>query len=93
MNPPPAPTAVDEPEVKVTARSNSFSNKSQASDESQTAAELVSQLFLIRHELICGRFIRSQELLEADAREALPYVRHLRSPSTSLLIADISLEH
>ncbi|KHN95213.1 Zinc finger, N-recognin [Metarhizium album ARSEF 1941] len=39
------------------ARSNSFSQQSQASDDSQTAAE----------------FLRNQELLEADAREALPY--------------------
>ncbi|KAI9150415.1 Protein mlo2 [Paramyrothecium foliicola] len=38
-------------------RSNSFSQQSQGSQESQTAAE----------------FIREQELLEADAREALPY--------------------
>ncbi|KAF4125999.1 E3 ubiquitin-protein ligase UBR7 [Geosmithia morbida] len=41
----------------ATARSNSFSQDSQTSGDSQTAAE----------------FIRSQEALEADAREALPY--------------------
>ncbi|KJZ70835.1 hypothetical protein HIM_09794 [Hirsutella minnesotensis 3608] len=39
------------------ARSNSFSQQSQTSADSQTAAD----------------FIRDQELLEADAREALPY--------------------
>ncbi|KOS19916.1 Protein mlo2 [Escovopsis weberi] len=39
------------------ARSNSFSQQSRTSDDSQTAAE----------------FIRDQEILEADAREALPY--------------------
>ncbi|KFA50058.1 hypothetical protein S40293_06831 [Stachybotrys chartarum IBT 40293] len=47
-----APTA-----GKATARSNSFSQQSQASGNSQTAAE----------------FLREQEILEADAREALPY--------------------
>ncbi|KAH7313815.1 hypothetical protein B0I35DRAFT_435911 [Stachybotrys elegans] len=45
------------PKVESTARSNSFSQQSQTSDVSQTAAE----------------FIREQEILEADAREALPY--------------------
>lgn len=39
------------------ARSNSFSQQSQKSGDSQTAAD----------------FIRDQEILEADAREALPY--------------------
>ncbi|PHH83014.1 hypothetical protein CDD82_3926 [Ophiocordyceps australis] len=39
------------------SRGNSFSQHSRASDDSQTAAD----------------FIRNQELLEADAREALPY--------------------
>ncbi|KAK0386648.1 hypothetical protein NLU13_6483 [Sarocladium strictum] len=39
------------------ARSNSFSQQSTTSENSQTAAD----------------FIRSQELLEADAREVLPY--------------------
>ncbi|ODA79221.1 hypothetical protein RJ55_04814 [Drechmeria coniospora] len=46
-----------EGEAAAPRRSNSFSQQSQASDDSQTAAE----------------FIRSQEILEADAREALPY--------------------
>ncbi|PHH61772.1 hypothetical protein CDD81_7983 [Ophiocordyceps australis] len=41
----------------VQSRGNSFSQHSRASDDSQTAAD----------------FIRNQELLEADAREALPY--------------------
>ncbi|KAG5948940.1 hypothetical protein E4U53_006089 [Claviceps sorghi] len=41
----------------TSARSNSFSQHSQASDDSHTAAD----------------FLRQQELLEADAREALPY--------------------
>ncbi|KAG5979283.1 hypothetical protein E4U55_005336 [Claviceps digitariae] len=41
----------------ASARSNSFSQQSQASDDSHTAAD----------------FLRHQELLEADAREALPY--------------------
>ncbi|KAK5994896.1 Protein mlo2 [Cladobotryum mycophilum] len=41
----------------VPVRSNSFSQQSRTSDDSQTAAD----------------FIRDQELLEADAREALPY--------------------
>ncbi|KAK2600205.1 hypothetical protein QQS21_005079 [Conoideocrella luteorostrata] len=44
-------------DIAPAARSNSFSQQSQASDDSQTAAE----------------FLRDQELLEADAREALPY--------------------
>ncbi|KAG6168709.1 hypothetical protein E4U51_002002 [Claviceps purpurea] len=39
------------------ARSNSFSQHSQASEDSQTAAD----------------YLRHQQLLEADAREALPY--------------------
>ncbi|QPG98273.1 hypothetical protein C2857_007442 [Epichloe festucae Fl1] len=48
----------DPPQDKVaSARSNSFSQHSQASNDSQTAAD----------------FLRDQELLEADAREALPY--------------------
>ncbi|OAA44187.1 Zinc finger, N-recognin [Metarhizium rileyi] len=50
--------STDPPQDKAApARSNSFSQQSQASDDSQTAAE----------------FLRNQELLEADAREALPY--------------------
>ncbi|KAG6009016.1 hypothetical protein E4U21_003347 [Claviceps maximensis] len=44
-------------ESAVPARSNSFSQHSQACDDSHTAAD----------------FLRHQELLEADAREALPY--------------------
>ncbi|KAJ4022183.1 hypothetical protein NW752_000614 [Fusarium irregulare] len=51
-----APTQ-DAPQQESRARKDSFSNKSQTSETSQTAAE----------------FIRSQEALEADAREALPY--------------------
>ncbi|KAF5011600.1 hypothetical protein FDECE_2294 [Fusarium decemcellulare] len=50
-------TVEDAPEQSAPARKDSFSGKSQASETSQTAAE----------------FIRSQEALEADAREALPY--------------------
>ncbi|KAL7807158.1 putative zinc finger in N-recognin domain-containing protein [Trichoderma aethiopicum] len=42
---------------RVSGRSNSFSQQSRASDDSQTAAD----------------FLRDQEMLEADAREALPY--------------------
>ncbi|KAF7563204.1 hypothetical protein G7046_g907 [Stylonectria norvegica] len=58
MDPPPAPVAAaDEHPAPSAARSNSFSNKSHTSGDSQTAAD----------------FIRDQELLEADAREALPY--------------------
>ncbi|KAH6962260.1 hypothetical protein BKA56DRAFT_662261 [Ilyonectria sp. MPI-CAGE-AT-0026] len=49
--------AVDQPAQTGIARKDSFSGRSHASNDSQTAAE----------------FIRSQELLEADAREALPY--------------------
>ncbi|KFG84837.1 putative metaphase-anaphase transition protein (Mlo2) [Metarhizium anisopliae] len=50
--------STDSPQEKAApARSNSFSQQSQASDDSQTAAD----------------FLRNQELLEADAREALPY--------------------
>ncbi|KPM35985.1 hypothetical protein AK830_g10579 [Neonectria ditissima] len=48
---------VDQPAQTDRARKDSFSGKSQTSNTSQTAAE----------------FIRSQELLEADAREALPF--------------------
>ncbi|KAM0209266.1 hypothetical protein ACHAQD_011245 [Fusarium lateritium] len=47
----------DAPQQESRARKDSFSGKSQTSETSQTAAE----------------FIRSQEALEADAREALPY--------------------
>ncbi|KAF4969250.1 hypothetical protein FSARC_3503 [Fusarium sarcochroum] len=47
----------DAPQQETRARKDSFSGKSQGSEISQTAAE----------------FIRSQEALEADAREALPY--------------------
>ncbi|KAF5021864.1 hypothetical protein F66182_6091 [Fusarium sp. NRRL 66182] len=49
--------AEDAPQQQSHARKDSFSGKSQASEDSQTAAD----------------FIRSQEALEADAREALPY--------------------
>ncbi|KAH7121949.1 hypothetical protein B0J13DRAFT_612601 [Dactylonectria estremocensis] len=49
--------AVDPPAQTGPGRKDSFSGKSHTSNDSQTAAE----------------FIRSQELLEADAREALPY--------------------
>ncbi|KAJ4247194.1 hypothetical protein NW762_013333 [Fusarium torreyae] len=49
--------AQDTPQQESRARKDSFSGKSQASETSQTAAD----------------FIRSQEALEADAREALPY--------------------
>lgn len=49
--------AVDQPVQTGIARKDSFSGRSHTSNDSQTAAE----------------FIRSQELLEADAREALPY--------------------
>ncbi|KAK7419815.1 hypothetical protein QQZ08_010703 [Neonectria magnoliae] len=49
--------AVDQSAQTDRARKDSFSGKSQTSNTSQTAAE----------------FIRSQELLEADAREALPF--------------------
>ncbi|KAM0347438.1 hypothetical protein ACHAPU_004959 [Fusarium lateritium] len=47
----------DAPQQEARVRKDSFSGKSQTSETSQTAAE----------------FIRSQEALEADAREALPY--------------------
>ncbi|KAF5679809.1 metaphase-anaphase transition (Mlo2) [Fusarium heterosporum] len=47
----------DAPQQEARMRKDSFSGKSQTSETSQTAAE----------------FIRSQEALEADAREALPY--------------------
>ncbi|KAL7784864.1 hypothetical protein V8C37DRAFT_395137 [Trichoderma ceciliae] len=67
----PSPPAFDPPSIaetnaetnaetkteRVTGRSNSFSQQSRASDDSQTAAD----------------FLRDQEILEADAREALPY--------------------
>ncbi|RFU74395.1 zinc finger, n-recognin [Trichoderma arundinaceum] len=59
----PPPPAVDPPSIdetkaeRVAGRSNSFSQQSRASDDSQTAAD----------------FLRDQEMLEADAREALPY--------------------
>ncbi|KAF5648281.1 metaphase-anaphase transition protein [Fusarium sp. NRRL 25303] len=49
--------AQDAPQQQSRERKDSFSGKSQTSETSQTAAE----------------FIRSQEALEADAREALPY--------------------
>ncbi|PNP42334.1 hypothetical protein TGAMA5MH_06016 [Trichoderma gamsii] len=63
-NPPPPPTieslslfAAGSKTERATGRSNSFSQQSRASDDSQTAAD----------------FLRDQEILEADAREALPY--------------------
>ncbi|EHK44543.1 hypothetical protein TRIATDRAFT_223998 [Trichoderma atroviride IMI 206040] len=63
-NPPPPPTieslslsAAETKTERATGRSNSFSQQSRASDDSQTAAD----------------FLRDQEILEADAREALPY--------------------
>ncbi|PON23076.1 hypothetical protein TGAM01_v208081 [Trichoderma gamsii] len=63
-NPPPPPTieslslsAAESKTERATGRSNSFSQQSRASDDSQTAAD----------------FLRDQEILEADAREALPY--------------------
>ncbi|PNP75105.1 hypothetical protein FNYG_11593 [Fusarium nygamai] len=49
--------AQDAPQQQPRERKESFSGKSETSETSQTAAE----------------FIRSQEALEADAREALPY--------------------
>ncbi|KND87647.1 Protein mlo2 [Tolypocladium ophioglossoides CBS 100239] len=57
MSTDPPPPAAANGESAAPERSNSFSQQSHTSGESQTAAE----------------FIRSQELLEADAREALPY--------------------
>ncbi|KAF3071560.1 Protein mlo2 [Trichoderma lentiforme] len=59
----PPPPVMDTPSIaetkaeRVTGRSNSFSQQSHASDDSQTAAD----------------FLRDQQILEADAREALPY--------------------
>ncbi|PNY25267.1 Protein mlo2 [Tolypocladium capitatum] len=56
--PPPAAASADAiGEAAAPGRNDNFSQQSHASGDSQTAAE----------------FIRSQELLEADAREALPY--------------------
>lgn len=55
--PPPTVASADANGDSAPARSNSFSHQSRTSDDSQTAAD----------------FIRDQELLEADAREALPY--------------------
>ncbi|KGQ09031.1 Protein mlo2 [Beauveria bassiana D1-5] len=59
--------AVEQP----SKRSNSFSNQS---NDSQTAAEYINtahfDLGTVTNSL---RFIRNQELLEADAREALPF--------------------
>ncbi|EHK24139.1 uncharacterized protein TRIVIDRAFT_45355 [Trichoderma virens Gv29-8] len=51
------PSIAETKTERVTGRSNSFSQQSRASDDSQTAAD----------------FLRDQEILEADAREALPY--------------------
>ncbi|KAH6605494.1 zinc finger protein [Trichoderma cornu-damae] len=59
-SPPPAvgpPSVAETNAERATGRSNSFSQQSRASDDSQTAAD----------------FLRDQEILEADAREALPY--------------------
>ncbi|RBR07429.1 uncharacterized protein FIESC28_10670 [Fusarium coffeatum] len=53
----PSAPAQDAAQQESRARKDSFSNQSKTSETSQTAAE----------------FIRSQEALEADAREALPY--------------------
>ncbi|KAF9768647.1 hypothetical protein IL306_014014 [Fusarium sp. DS 682] len=55
--PPAAASVQDATQQQSRERKDSFSGKSQTSETSQTAAE----------------FIRSQEALEADAREALPY--------------------
>lgn len=82
------------------SRTMSFS---QSSDDSQTAAEYVYILRLWPFQC-CRRiwltwmasFIDSQLKLEADAREALPYVRHGSSPSTSssnICIVEIRYMH
>lgn len=61
---------------EMASRRDSMSNKS---DDSQTAAEYASFIsrvhLLVLYTNSCPSFIREQEVLEADAREALPYVR------------------
>ncbi len=60
---------------------------SQSSDDSQTAAEYVSTLRSLTSQRYSDManflisFIDSQLKLEADAREALPYVRHGHTPT------------
>lgn len=68
-----APTQ-DAPQQESRARKDSFSNKSQTSETSQTAAEYAYKQDPLGSYFNFYRFIRSQEALEADAREALPYV-------------------
>lgn len=93
---PPAAPAGDAParapQSTTAQRSNSFSAQSDKSENSQTAAEYVSKFIESRTnvELTSTSFIRDQEALEADAREALPYV----CPPfcfTSTRIADLSV--
>lgn len=70
----PSASAQDAPQQDSRARKDSFSNKSQTSETSQTAAEYAYKQVPSGSYFNFHRFIRSQEALEADAREALPYV-------------------
>lgn len=74
--------------TQASKRSNSFSNQS---DSSQTAAEYVNAAhhqFGVTSNV--SRFIRSQELLEADAREALPFVRLRVNRAARSTVANLS---
>ena len=75
------------------AQAEKPSNHEQTDGESQTASEyvcldplLLNGVFSPSYVDSTDRFINSQLQLEADAREALPYVREAHGNSSSRLI-------
>lgn len=64
-----APEGSTDAIVTISGEANDAGRKRRDSENSQTAAE----------------FLRDQMQLEADAREALPYVRHIYLPCSSTL--------
>ena len=68
-NPTVAPEGSNEAIITISGEANDAGRKRRDSENSQTAAE----------------FLRDQMQLEADAREALPYVRHTHSPCSPTL--------
>lgn len=94
MDPPPAPQAspgAATPAQPTKPRSESFSQKS---DTSQTAAEYnptIPYTALTRYADTPDSFIRDQMQLEADAREALPYVRHNAPPCYPLISSNANM--
>jgi len=76
MSDPPLPQITSNGVASQSNTLNRSNSMSQASDASQTAQEYVRWIYYGNQTLIrsCS-FINSQLQLEADAREALPYVR------------------